>query len=466
MATNLPFSFQGEQSSIDRKRRMAEALIGQFSSPGQAQMVSGNYVAPNPVQAILGPALGMLASENVQKGFDQQQQDLGNRYRSELAQGLEGYLTTRQGKAGETLSDQQASDLLDNDQAPPELREPVAADPRRAAVEALTSQFPELQALGKQDFASMGKDQLSQKDILGLSDFDPKAKLLAALTGDVSKLAPKRRYMNVDGRVVDESDPTQIGADYREDFGEPFNVGGDLYQRDSRGKVYKLDNAPKVNVNTSIDNVGNKVSLEQAGKVLGGARQDMLDSMNARKAAERIMALSKDPATIQGFAAGPMAGLASVGAKLGFTGPDAAAKTQALVAELSGRALETGQDMKGSFSDKDIQFLRDVSTGNIALTPEVIQHTAGLAAAAAHNKTLNALNQYQSATSVNGVGEIVKLYPRPNINYQMDPKLYTAGDDGQVQFKSPLLTPAGSGASAPAPGQVMEWADYIKLKGR
>jgi hypothetical protein len=427
---------------------MAEMMTARLGQQQQGQMVSGHYVAPNALQSILGPALSMFAAEKMGKGFDAEQAGIAGQRNEQLSSGLKNYFDTRQGKPGEVLGDVQAQNLMTNDQAPA-LAEPTAADPRRAAIEALTSQLPELQALGKSDMAGMGKESLSQKDILSLSGFDPKSRLAAALSGgDLTQLAPQREFMNIDGRVVDKNDPTKVGADYREQFSSPYYVGADRIQKDSRGKEFMVDNVPKVNVNTSIDNVGNKVSLEQAGKVLGGARQDMIDSMAARKSAETVMQLSKDPATIQGFAAGPSAGLAAIGAKLGLTGPEAAAKTQALVAELARKTLEAGQDMKGSFTDKDIVFLRDVSTGSIALTPEVLQHAAGMSMAAAHNKTMNALKQYQGASEVTGVGEILKLYPRPNINYQLDDKTFSPLDDGQTKFNSPLLQPSGNPGGA------------------
>jgi len=110
-------------------------------------------------------------------------------------------------------------------------------------------------------------------------------------------------------------------------------------------------------------------------------------------------------------------------ASTGWTGaitPNWAANeaTQSLRAEINKLTLERGQKMKGSFSDKDIVFLKEMM-GGAAATPEVLrQGFEGIQAAAArqqtrvdfyeqyraHNKTLqgvdNAWNHYLAANPV------------------------------------------------------------------
>lgn len=237
-------------------------------------MSAGNMQAPIVGNTGLGQALAKIGTTfllmKAGEKNDAASAENSKAYQSGLGQELSNYMARHSGTPGQTLLDDQAANLMFNDQDPGKLAEPVKADPRAAVVAALTSRFPEMQRLGQTEFSQLTKREqpLSQKDILGLSGFDPQSRLLAALSGDPTKLAPEKEFMNVDGRVVDKRNPTQIAADYRETFGPKYILNGDVYQDDSRGKSAKLDNAPKVTVNnsTNVMTAGQKAGMEQWAK--------------------------------------------------------------------------------------------------------------------------------------------------------------------------------------------------------
>ena len=378
MPANMPFDFQSQQSSIDRKRKMAEALISQFSTPQQGQMVSGHYVAPNAVQSLLGPALGMMAGQKLGEGFDAEQKGLGERYRSELSQGLEGYFKTREGNPSPVMDDAQAGALMNDDQAPN--LEPVPGDPRRAAVGALTSQFPELQALGKQDFAAMGKPN---DETFGTSPAhlqDPTGKLVAALIGNKGTVRPLNGY-----------------APQQESFSAPFQRDGDWYQKDSRGKEFKLDNAPKTTV--TVDNrqgvqkgvgeyykaTGESIAPGGKSNVAAAGAQEALNS-----SAEALQAVN-DGAR-QGIAQPALQVLRKIGAELGM--PDSeTAPTDALTASLKASVFKDLGGLGAQISDGDRKFVMEFS-GDLATDPMALKRMLAIRMAAqikkvnTHNKVV------------------------------------------------------------------------------
>lgn len=184
-----------------------------------------------------------------------------------------------------------------------------------------------------------------------------------------------------------------------------------------------------------------------------------MDATQGRQQAEQIMTLAKDPAVITGFGAGIETGVAALSAKLGFSGPDAPAKTQALLSALAANTLEASRDLKGAISDKEKPFLEEAKSGKITYTPQAIQHLAGLALAVSHNKTLNAVRQWNG--TVQGIpdeglkSQASSMYPLPPLgNYTLDPKLFPETAEGRVRYQGELFQP---GAQTSKPISIEEW---------
>jgi hypothetical protein len=464
MPNQLPFDLQSSQNSLDRRRKMAEMMTARLGQQQQGQMVSGHYVAPNALQNILGPALSMFAAEKMGKGFDAEQAGIAGQRNEQLSSGLKNYFDTRQGKPGEVLGDVQAQNLMTNDQAPA-LAEPTAADPRRAAIEALTSQLPELQALGKSDISGMGKEQMSAKDILGLSGFDPKSRLAAALSGgNLSQLTPQAEYMSVDGRVVDKNNPTQVAADYRESFGAPFERGGDWYQKDSRGKEIKLDNAPKTTV--TVDNrqgvqkgvgeyykaTGESIAPGGKSNVSAAGAQEALNS-----SVEALQAINNGAR--QGIAQPAMQVLRKLGAELGMQNSETA-PTDALTAAVKSSVFKDLGGLGAQVSDGDRKFVAEF-TGDLATDPMAMKRMMALRIAAqikkinTHNKVVSSFATKADDPTIEGEAGLPLSITIPDEEVSNMVQNVLTGKpttQGMPQYQVP-----GKGKSAAAKPTVSNW---------
>lgn len=443
------FDLETQNLQIQQKRALADALTKQSQTVPTGQMVSGHYVAPSKL-SYMNQILGAYLGKRAQDSANADTANYGQNYRSQLASGLNDYLNTRSGTPGQVMNDSQASDLMNNDQAPGPLADPVAADTRKAITNAMTSRVPELQKIGQMDFANLlKKGNPETKEINGqLVSYDPLDPNSKPRT-----LGDYRSPMSVNGQLVAPAGGPAVG-DYRDRFGPVSEVahpanGPAIYgqTQPDTGEVHFAPGGSTFNP----DKTGNVEALQQAGKVLDSTRTQYIASSGAFNDAKQIMTLAKDPAVATGFLAGPQAGLQAITAKLGFgNDPSAAAKTQALVASLAKRTLAAGQEMKGSFSDRDVQFLGAVAEGKIDLDPGVLQHAAGLSMAAAHNSMMNAQEQHSQAGTVTGAGEISKLYQIPPVDtHTMPSEMFESTGSDRYRYKSPLLGYGQSTSSAP-----------------
>lgn len=291
------------QQSLARRQKLLDAMQqSNLGSPIQGQYGLAQALAK------IGTAYFLNKSG---KDVDAAQAQTSKDYSTALDGELNDYLQRRSGTPGQTLSDDQASALMNDNVDPGALREPVKADPRGAVVRAMTSRFPEMQKLGGAEFQGLVKQEapLTPKDLLTLNGFDPKSRLTAAMGGGLQALQPESEFMNVDGRVVDKRDPTKVAADYRERYGETFVIDGDRYQMDSRGQLKKLDNAPKVTVNSStrVINAGQKAGMEQWAK--GAADTVKALGEQARAAEGALTSLSQlEALSNSGTFTGPTSG--------------------------------------------------------------------------------------------------------------------------------------------------------------
>lgn len=428
----LPFDLTGSQEQLDRKRQLAEMLMQQAQSPQQGQMISGHYVSPGLLGAV-SPIINALLAKKMQDEVQTGGAELRSKYNSMLADGMEKYFATREGAPAVPMVGPLPADPTNPEmgQLSGNLTEAVAPNPRKAAIQALTSGIGPLQQLGQMDLQNIGKGSLTPKDILSLTGYDPKSKVVAALGGGVTQLKPEQKE--------DWTDPYEMNVS-----GRPL-----LVRRNKvNNEVVAISNGQVINIDTQ----GNKAAIENSAKLLGPLREQMQTSRGMIETGNRILQLSKDPQVLQGFGAGAGVGVASLAAKLGFSGPDAAAKTQALMKDMASNALEAGQKMKGSFSDADILFLKEASAGNINLTPEAIQHAAGLAMMAGHNTLMDSMTQFEAVKKTPGTEALANQYPRPRMGrYTLPKDLFDVDEGNYATFRSPLQTAPKSPAGTAQP---------------
>lgn len=412
--SGLPFDIETEQGLLAQKQALLQGLLKSSFNPQQGQMVSGHYIRPHWLSALL-PAASVLMSQTVQDRGAEAQRGLTQRYNSGLGTALKGYFDTQRGTPGDTLSDKGAHDLLVNDRAPGMLNDGSAADPRRAAVEALTSGYAPLRELGKSDLTELMKEGLqdarlaaasnkpnkglSAKEILmlaGKDKYDPDSAREAAMTGDVSLLRPSTQELTVNGQVF-AGTPTagyKSVLDARDKFGKVMPVGGKGAEGQANAATGEVKFAPAGGGNTTINvDTSQKAGTKFAEKLAEGRAGTILKSFesaqSAVKALDAIGEAQKDftAGTKSGITANVALGVAKFAKALGLPDDPAIANTEAFRASM---ARETLNLVKGlgtgtGISNADREFAEKASGGSITLDDRAIARLMNISKAAAGN---------------------------------------------------------------------------------
>jgi len=163
--------------------------------------------------------------------------------------------------------------------------------------------------------------------------------------------------------------------------------------------------------------------------------------------AERIDQLINSGA-ITGTGANFLSSVANALATAGIIPPDVAANTQMLAAELAASALQASQLLKGPTSDRDIQFLRDVTAGNIAFNEQTLRRLSRLNADLAER----AVREYNRISPIIQRGanypEEFKALFEP-INWQEE------NERARALAESSSVRTRPGGPSAPPPGSTI-----------
>jgi hypothetical protein len=298
------------------------------------------------------------------------QANLGQQYHQRLQQGLEDYV--KPNVPGQTLSDGQAGALLSNDQAPGPLKEP-GYDPHKAAAMAVGSGIPELKQIGMEDFKAMAAalrksqepETFNHQPVPGIDKST--GDLAFLLTGNkggkkiLRDVVPPAENIVVNNQVIDKNNPTKVRADYSEGFGDPYKIGEDWFQKDTRGKVYKLDQSPRTTIH-NIVNTGDDAFMKKLGgdtaEMVTEARKGKQASQGMLVTAQRLSDLDK-----RGVFSGPTANMATaVSAYADALGlpvdQNKLSNSQQYVAELGAqvaKVLTAGAGVGRSMTDADRQ---------------------------------------------------------------------------------------------------------------
>lgn len=389
------YDFLSQQDDLTRRQKLIDALMaGQPTAPGQGSTGAfGN--------ALLN-ILGKNRAQEQQGQLNQETAQFRQRYRESLGNETNQFLDRMNGTPEKMPVDGYGP-------ATPG----TAANPREAIIRAMTSQLPEMQAMGKAQMGSLG--QRPEYGFQAAGDTMYRTNKHAGTVepvGNIKKADWQDETRTIDGRAV----PGQKNAL----TGEWKALGGG-------GQTI------------NIGDKGNAELLKEVVPVVKGAREQVLAAQQGLDASQRIMQALNDPSVQTGFGASAVTGVAALGAKLGLNGPDGVAKTQALASDLARNTLAAGQTMKGSFSDKDIQFLTDVTLGKIDFTKEALRDVAALAYQANHNGMLNAMDQYKSASQFKGMEGVAGLYPLPPVRWDAtisDNPAFQKDDTGRLRYMS------------------------------
>jgi hypothetical protein len=356
----LPQGMFVEDAQAIQRRREALAGIMAQAQPRQGQMVGGRYIRGNGLGQIAALIAGAMAKDNT----PQMEADARAKYQADLRGGLENYFTQRDGRSG-AMNDQQALDLMENDQAPI-LPEPVAADPRQAVIGAMSSRHPELQALGQADLGRMGPKQL-----------DP------------------RFIKEYEGQFFDLSSgkPVPLGGAR---FGETTTINGDLYQVGPNGQLRKLDNAPKISVHNIPAAAGQTEYEKAVGKAIapgGDARKDAEAARTGLRSSVEALTAIKDGAKM-GIAEPALQVVRKLAAQAGFPQAETA-PTETLSMVLKQSIFNDLGGLGAQISDGDRSFVQDF-TGDITKDPAALKRMLALRIAGQMQRAIDYNKQVDS----------------------------------------------------------------------
>lgn len=446
MTPQPTYDYDLEQDSIMRKQRLLEAMSQGAMNP-QPSGAKGKYAALGGVSQILQALMGTFG----QQKLTEQKAALGERYKKDLTTGMDKFMKTSEGAPTPNF-------VMQNDGmggAPDEVR--ANPNPRKAALEALASNHPVLRELGMKQLTAKPdlSGQITAKDALG--HMDPKSVVQNPL--DPTKWMPKSDVRVIDNAPVDVGDRkmTPLAPNFPM-YSDPVKMGdGDLYQGNNlTGKLSKLDNAPKVNVNSSSTNVaagqkeGLKTYFESAAKkveALGNMASSAQDNKNtlaelANLDAKGIFSnVTSGPAEFLSNL-GQVAGVAVDTNKLGNTEVYNALTTdlwQGLVSKYGGNRGVTADEAK------EIKKMLPLA----ATSPEARQQLFTVLGNVADRQ----IAQYQTANDA---------FARAA---QMEDPTVFSKEFGKIYTPSPGQTqPALSGPKSGAPGKPMSLDDYLKAQ--
>jgi len=476
----LPGDFDTQAASIARKRKVLEAVVAR-TKMGEGRMVGNNYIAPHWLEGVaeLGAA---WKSNRDNKKLDAETVEMNRAQKAGLSEAVQGYLKKRDGheQMVKTQGPTQDGSQL------PDHPEQVEGDPRAAVIEAMTSQYAPLRAVGEAEFAQLGKKSggLTQKDLLALAGYDPKSKVAAALANDPSLLRGDKKTQVVNNRIVDTSgDTPNVLGNYSDQYDAvgPIGVGPDgkpIIGQLEKG-TGKATYAPGAGATVNVD-TGKKTA-----EAFGTAGADLVmknlgEGAAAAKKAQQSYEIFRNAATLMGDVKGGSGANLILGAKkiaqqLGVTMDPSITSTEQVGAALGQAVLDNAKALGtgNGFTDKDREFLEKIVMGKITLDGASLQRAVNLGLTANLNTMRNHSNQLRKAKDIRGadpaiLDQLSVEMPEFHLDeavFSYDPKTDRFG----VKSNTPNVSTPLPGTPAPAsvsPLTSQDEAELIRLRAK
>lgn len=390
-AQDPTFAFDPEGQQLAERERLIQSLL----NPERQERPSATGGLGTVVNTVLGALMQRKQRPAMEAYAQQRQQAL----KDELANFLKTYNGVPGGVELPGPLQEGQKQLLTQTQP---------GDPHAAVVEAMTSRFPEMRAIGG---GELGK-------LIGRKPSEPKYHTVG------NNLV--RTLEGPNGPAVDEvyrGQPEWVTETLVDDQGKSHTV-----RKDKRtGRVEEIF---RDGTSVNIDTKGNTLALGKIDEKLEKHTTTVSQAREAIANSTRIYDLASDPDVIAGFAAGAELGFKSLAKKLGWEDDgNQVAKGQALLSAIARKTLDAVPELKGAISEKEKPFLEQAAAGAISYTPEALRHLANLSQVAAHNKAMDALRAYQSISQVPGAESFVRTNPMPPFSWKMDPKRFEGMPD-------------------------------------
>ena len=429
---NVTYNYDTEAESIAQKQKIAEAMQAASMTPMQQAQSMGPMASQTSWTNVLAKLVQAYAGAKGQEKAKEDKSALGQRYSSDLAEGMQAYDKTARGHS--IPGDTPLPEGVDGPVRQPEM---VKADPRKAVMDAMASNHPVLRDFAMKQMAEQAKGQVTPKDLLPYAN----PSQLMQNPADPTKWGSKSNLGEVDGMVYDKDNRqiVQLGGP-KPTF---TMVNGDRMQvSPSTGAEKKLDNAPKItnNISTNVVNKGETKFLEGVGTSNAKAFEE---AKSAKLSAQRTMqSMQKlEQLDAQGVYSGPQAAPAMyVGSLLDGMGVKVDTKRLATSQAYQGELLANlGSQLTGSLArsttDKDMEILK-------APLPQLIASPEGRAALR-RQAIAKAQEQIQYADGVQA--KMIEAYPEAARLLDTSP--------GQVPV------PTRSDLAAPAAGKTIKWSE-------
>lgn len=157
-----PTSFDAQSAAVKRKQAIADAMLqSAMQDKPSGQMVSGHYVGSGLTNSI-GSILEALMSSKMSESAQAETESIASRKQQAMQDELAAYMQQQQGAPAATIPQSESAKeaMAAGIEMPPEINLPQQAPDRRAAaIRAVASQFPQLQALGQMDLQELTRPQ-------------------------------------------------------------------------------------------------------------------------------------------------------------------------------------------------------------------------------------------------------------------------------------------------------------------
>lgn len=428
-----------------RRRR---ALLEQLSQQNAQAPIQGKYGLAQALMKVVGG----LAAQRQGGQLDAALEANRGQYNQQLSGEVSKYLDRSGGRPGETMTTGMADALMNRDQAPPPLAEPVKPDPRRAVAEAMASRFPEMQGVGK----------------AGLSE------LLADIKA--SKKSPGFKEHVVDGSLVrtyDDGRVENLGNYKQQDVWEAapdMIVDGKtvkVQRNKTTGEVKAIGSGQNISVSNTPENKGQQALYETTIKQISPKG----DSYEAARAARSNLRTTTEALGAMKSGA-DMGALADFGLQLRKLGervgiPNAATTpTDQLSSLLKGRVFDKLGGLGVAISDSDRKFMQEAA-GDISKDPQAMKRLMALDAAASileiqqHNARIESLPEGFELAKTNRI----PVHFSPGDDPEFDQMLQNAlagRPTTNATSRTPMPTPSGGGPKAPLKNG---YGDPVQIKG-
>lgn len=420
----MPFDYQNELAKIAQQREMARALQQRSMQPIQQQS-AGRTITPTSWSQVLAQALqGYLGRKDLEQA-DQASGALSQRYKQELAKGLENYSKTRDGapSAPIPMSPQAQEALMAAGPPRPEqtFSPEVQADPRRAAIEALTSGMEPLQALGQADLTRLNKGP---------------------------------EYKVVNGKLIAITpEGPQVAGDYSNRFGAIERIGTDAQGRPLMGQVNKETGearfAPGGGSQVTV-NTGEGMPRTKFTDKIDEKRADMLTTSydNAKIAANTLPAIENAFDVLKGGVKSGITsdismGLSKIGAALGMPDDPQVANTELYRSQMAQQVFQLIKNLGTgtAVSDADLKFAERAAGADAALDNATLVRMVEIAKAALGNTLMSHDRLLEKALKTSGADS-------QDLEMFRVPFSFNAGKPGEFGY-----TPYNEGAQRLEPGR-------------